>query len=89
VQPQLPTHYPTFWRNYLALRQSGGAWEEVLQTLALHLRRKDKKIICERLDVSAFDESRVKDQVDTILIHSDGSLQIEQQNAEYFELLPN
>ncbi len=46
-----------------------------------------KEIICERLDMSAFDESRVKDQVDTILIHSDGSLQIKLQNAEYFEKL--
>ncbi len=48
-----------------------------------------KEIICERLDRSAFDESRDRDQVDTILIHSDGSLQIKLQNAEYFELLPN
>ena len=48
-----------------------------------------KEIICERLDMRAFDESRVKDQIDTILIHSDSSLQIKLQNAKYFELLPN
>ena len=39
--------------------------------------------------MSAFDENRVKDQVDTILVHSDGSLQIELQNTEHFGLLPN
>ena len=39
--------------------------------------------------MSVFDENRVKDQVDIILVHSDGSLQIELQNAEHFGLLSN
>lgn len=34
-----------------------------------------------------FDEQKIKDWVDTILIHSNGSLQIELQHIEYFELL--
>jgi len=38
--------------------------------------------------MSTFDEIPIKDQIDTILFHSDGSLKIEPQNAEYFELLP-
>lgn len=50
---------------------------------------KIKELICEKLGMSTFDEIQIKDQIDTILIHSDGSLQIELQNAEYFELLPN
>lgn len=50
---------------------------------------KIKELICEKLGMSIFDESQIKDQIDTILIHSDGSLQIELQNAEYLELLPN
>ena len=50
---------------------------------------KIKEIICEKLGMSISDESKIKDQIDTILIHSDGSLQIELQNAEYLELLPN
>ena len=48
-----------------------------------------KELICEKLSMSAFDENQVKEQIDTILIHSDGSLQIELQHTEYFELLPN
>lgn len=36
-----------------------------------------KERICEELSMSAFDEDEVKDQADTILIHSDGSLRIE------------
>ena len=48
-----------------------------------------KELICEKLSMSAFDENQVKEQLDTILIHSDGSLQIELQHTEYFELLPN
>lgn len=39
--------------------------------------------------MSTFNEDQIKEQIDTILIHSDGSLQIELQNTEYFELLPN
>ena len=39
--------------------------------------------------MSAFDKNQVKEQIDTILIHSDGSLQIELQHTGYFELLPN
>ena len=39
--------------------------------------------------MSAFDENQVKEQIDTILIHPDGSLQIELQHTGYFELLPN
>jgi len=50
---------------------------------------KIKELICEKLGMSTFDEIQIKDQIDTILIHSDGSLQIELQNVEYFELLPN
>ena len=48
-----------------------------------------KELICEKLSMSAFDENQVKEQVDTILIHSDSSLQIELQQTEYFELLLN
>ena len=48
-----------------------------------------KKFICEKLDMNIFDEQQIKNQVDTILIHPDGSLQIELQHTEYFELLLN
>lgn len=44
---------------------------------------------CEKLDMRTFDEQKIKDRVDIILIHSDGSLQIEFQQTEYFGLLPN
>lgn len=50
---------------------------------------KIKKVICKRLSLSIFDENQVKDQVDTIWVHSDGTLQTTLQNAEYFDLLPN
>ena len=48
-----------------------------------------KNLICENLDMRTFDEQKINDRVDTILIHSDGSLQIEFQQTEYFGLLPN
>lgn len=48
-----------------------------------------KDLICKKLGMSTFNEDQIKEQIDTILIHSDGSLQIELQNTEYFELLPN
>lgn len=48
-----------------------------------------KKLICEKLDMRTFDEQKINDWVDTILIHSDGSLQIELQQTKYFELLLN
>lgn len=48
-----------------------------------------KELACKEFGISAFDENRVKDQVDTILVHSDGSLQIEWQNTEHFGLLLN
>lgn len=48
-----------------------------------------KELICEKLGIRAFDERQVKNQIDTIFIHSDGSLQIDLQSAEYFKLLPN
>ena len=50
---------------------------------------KIKELICEKLGISRFDENHVKDRIDTILIHSDSSLQIELQHIEYFALLPN
>ena len=50
---------------------------------------KIKKVICKKLSLSIFDENQVKDQVDTIWVHSDGTLQTTLQNAEYFDLLPN
>lgn len=37
--------------------------------------------------MSTFDEHQIKDQIATSLIHSDGSLQIEQQHTGYFDLL--
>lgn len=48
-----------------------------------------KELICEKLGIRTFNEHQVKNQIDTILIHSDGSLQIVLQNTEYFKLLPN
>ena len=48
-----------------------------------------KELICEKLSTSAFDENQVKEQVDTILIHSDSSMQIELHQTEHFELLLN
>lgn len=48
-----------------------------------------KELICEELGIRTFNEHQVKNQIDTILIHSDGSLQIVLQNTEYFKLLPN
>ena len=50
---------------------------------------KIKELICEKMGISSFDENQVKDRIDTILIHSDGSLQIELQHIEYLALLPN
>ena len=50
---------------------------------------KIKKVICKKLSLSIFDENQVKGQVDTIWVHSDGTLQTTLQNAEYFDLLPN
>lgn len=35
-----------------------------------------KELICEKLGICTFNEHQVKNQIDTILIHSDGSLQI-------------
>lgn len=35
-----------------------------------------KELICKKLGICAFDENQVKDQVDTVLVHSDGTLQI-------------
>lgn len=48
-----------------------------------------KTALCEKLDLNIFDENKVKSRVDFILIQPDGSLQIELQSTEYFELLPN
>lgn len=48
-----------------------------------------KELICAKLDMDTFDEQQIKGQVDTILIQSDSSLQIELQHAEYFKLLSN
>ncbi len=50
---------------------------------------KIRELVCEKLGMSTFDENQVKNQVDTILIHPDGGLQIELQHIEYFTLLPN
>ncbi len=50
---------------------------------------KIKKRICEELGMSTFDENQIKNRIDKILIHSNGSLQIELQNTEYFGFLPN
>lgn len=51
--------------------------------------RKSGTINSMRLSLSIFDENQVKDQVDIIWVHSDGTLQTTLQNAEYFDLLPN
>lgn len=48
-----------------------------------------KESICEKLGLSIFDENEVKNKVEFLLIQPDGSLQIELQCVEYFELLPN
>lgn len=48
-----------------------------------------KNLICEKLDMRIFNEQEIKDRVDTILIHSDGSLRIEWQQTKYYELLLN
>ena len=50
---------------------------------------KIKELICKKLGIRTFDENQVRDRIDTILIHSDSSLQIELQHIEYFALLPN
>lgn len=50
---------------------------------------KIKELICEKLGISRFDGNQVKDRIDAILIHLDGSLQIELQHIEYFTLLRN
>jgi len=39
--------------------------------------------------LNTFDGDEVKSKVDVIWVQSDGSLQIELQCAEYFEMLPN
>ena len=48
-----------------------------------------KEAICEKLGLSTFDSNEIKNKVDVIWIQSDGSLQIELQCIEYFEMLPN
>ena len=48
-----------------------------------------KEVLCEKLGLSTFDGDEIKSKVDAILVQSDGSLQIELQGAEYFEMLPN
>ena len=48
-----------------------------------------KDVLCEKLGLSTFDGDEIKNKVDVILVQSDGSLQIELQCAEYFEMLPN
>lgn len=48
-----------------------------------------KGLICEKLNMSAFDENQVKNRIDIISIHSNGSLQIELRHTGYFDLLPN
>jgi len=53
------------------------------------LEKQIKEIVCEKLGISKYDESLVKNQVDTILVYSDSSLQIDLQKAEYFEMSPN
>ena len=46
-----------------------------------------KDVLCEKLGLGAFDGDEIKNKVDVILVQSDGSLQIELQCAEYFEML--
>ena len=48
-----------------------------------------KEALCEKLQLSTFDEDEIKNKVDVILAQSDGSLQIELQCAEYFDMLSN
>lgn len=48
-----------------------------------------KEVLCEKLGLGTFDGDKIKDKVDVILVQSDGSLQIELQCEEYFEMLPN
>ena len=48
-----------------------------------------KNLLCEKLNMRTFDDQKIKDRVDRILIHSDSNLQIELQQTEYFELLLN
>ena len=48
-----------------------------------------KDVLCEKLGLSTFDGDEIKNKVDVILVQSDGSLQIELQCVEYFEMLPN
>lgn len=48
-----------------------------------------KEVLCEKLGLSSFDGDKIQNKVDVILVQSDGSLQIELQYAEYFEMLPN
>ena len=50
---------------------------------------KIKKALCEKLELSTFDEDEIKNKVDVILAQSDGSLQIKLQCAEYFDMLSN
>lgn len=42
------------------------------------------KLISEKLGMRTFDKNRIKGQINTILIHSDSSLQIEPQNSIHF-----
>lgn len=46
-----------------------------------------KKLICEKLGMSTFDEDQIKNQVDTILVHTGGRLQIELKHTEAFGFL--
>lgn len=48
-----------------------------------------KNRFCEKLNMRTFDENQIKNQIDTILVHSDSSLQVKLQSIEYSELLPN
>ena len=75
---------PVIYMNVVEPIISRAVWEE-----CQHQKEKIKELICEKLGISSFDENQVKDRIDTILIHSDGSLQIELQHIEYLALLPN
>lgn len=48
-----------------------------------------KEALCKKLGLSTFDSNEIKNKVDVIGVQSDGSLQIELQCIEYFEMLPN
>ncbi len=48
-----------------------------------------KEAICKELDIFTYDEVEVKTRLDTILVQSDGSLQIELHQREYFDLALN